>query len=48
MVFIRLNINIDMHEYEHSVVNILKRKFRVNITQFNYVCVYRSPSGDLN
>lgn len=48
MVFIRENIKIEMHEYKHYMPNILKLNFRVNNNQLNILCVYRSPSGDIN
>jgi len=30
------------------VANILKLNFRVNNTEFKILCVYRSPTGDIN
>jgi len=48
MVFIKEKFSIEMYEYNYEMANFIKLKLSVNDIQFNILCVYRSPSGDID
>lgn len=48
MVFIKDKLSIEMYEYNYSTANFIKLKLPVNDIQINILCVYRSPSGDID